>query len=59
MTRIPDAQDSTETEWASINHGLLFALENNEHNIHIENDNLSVIRGPRSTCAISYSDWQQ
>jgi ribonuclease HI len=45
MMKIPDAQDSTETEWASINHGLLFALENNERNIHIENDNLSVIHG--------------
>ena len=43
--KIPDAQDSTETEWASINHGLLFALENNERNIHIENDNMSVIMG--------------
>lgn len=45
MERIPDAHDSTETEWASINHGLLFALENNERNIQIENDNLGVVRG--------------
>jgi len=45
MERIPDAQDSTETEWASVNRGLLFALENNEKNIHIENDNMSVIMG--------------
>jgi len=45
METIPDAQDSTETEWASVNRGLLFALENNEQNIHIENDNMSVILG--------------
>jgi len=62
MTRIPDAQDSTETEWASINHGLLFALENNERNIHIENDNLSVIRGlmlPNSVLKNEYAKYHR
>jgi len=43
--RIPDAQDSTETEWASINLGLIYALNNNELNVNIENDNLGVILG--------------
>ena len=60
MMKIPDAQDSTETEWASINHGLLFALENNERNIHIENDNLSVIRGlilPNSVLKNEYAKY--
>jgi ribonuclease HI len=62
MMRIPDAQDSTETEWASINHGLLFALENNEMNIHIENDNLSVIRGlilPNSVLKNEYAKYHR
>ena len=62
MTKIPDAHDSTETEWASINHGLLFALENNERNIHIENDNLSVIRGlmlPNSVLKNEYAKYHR
>jgi hypothetical protein len=62
MERIPDAQDSTETEWASINRGLLFALENNENNIHIENDNLSVIRGlmlPNSVLKNEYAKYHR
>ena len=45
MQPIDKARDSTETEWASVHYGLLFALEKNEWNIQIENDNLSVIRG--------------
>ena len=45
MEPIAKAKDSTETEWASVYFGLLFALEKNERNIHIENDNMSVIRG--------------
>jgi ribonuclease HI len=45
MERIDDAQDSTETEWASVHHGLLFSLEKNERCVHIENDNMSVIQG--------------
>jgi len=43
MTVIPNAQDSTETEWASISHGLLFALESGERNLEVENDNLGVV----------------
>ena len=45
MQPIDKARDSTETEWASVHYGLIFALEKNEWNIQIENDNLSVIRG--------------
>jgi ribonuclease HI len=45
MEPIAKAKDSTETEWASVYFGLVWALEKNERNIHIENDNMSVIRG--------------
>jgi ribonuclease HI len=45
MQPIDKAKDSTETEWASVCYGLMFALEKNEWNLQIENDNLSVIRG--------------
>ena len=45
MHQIEKAKDSTETEWASVCQGLVFALEKNQWNIQIENDNLSVIRG--------------
>ena len=41
---LPNMRCSTETKWASMNRGLLFALENNQRNIHIESDNLSIIR---------------
>lgn len=41
---IPNTHGSRETKWAAINRGLLFALENNQRNIHIESDNLSIIR---------------
>lgn len=43
MKSISTCEDSTETEWASVSQGLLFALENNERMIAIENDNLSVV----------------
>ena len=45
MKQIMDVRDSTETEWASVSHGLLFALEHDETIINIENDNLSVVSG--------------
>ena len=38
------ASTSAETEWASVAHGILFALENNECAISLENDNLGVIQ---------------
>lgn len=40
---IPRCVDSTETEWASVSRGLLFALEEGERNINVENDNFSVV----------------
>ena len=43
MKSISTCEDSTETEWASVSQGLLFARENNERMIAIENDNLSVV----------------
>ena len=43
MEVIPNVADSTETEWASISRGLLFALENGERNLEVENDNLGVV----------------
>jgi ribonuclease HI len=43
MKSISTCEDSTETEWASVSQGLLFAIENNERMIAIENDNLSVV----------------
>jgi len=43
MKTISTCVDSTETEWASVSQGLLFALENNERTIAIENDNLGVV----------------
>jgi len=45
MTQIMNVNDSTETEWASVSHGLIFALEHDETIINIENDNLSVVSG--------------
>ena len=45
MFQIMNVNDSTETEWASVSHGLLFALEHDETIINIENDNLSVVSG--------------
>jgi hypothetical protein len=35
--------NSTQSEWMSIEHGILFALENNEECMAIENDNLGVV----------------
>ena len=43
MLHISNCQDSTETEWASVSQGLVFALENGERNINIENDNFGVV----------------
>ena len=43
MVHISKGVDSTETEWASISQGLLFALDNGERNINIENDNFGVV----------------
>jgi ribonuclease HI len=43
MIPILHANDSTETEWASVLQGLLFALDHDETIINIENDNLSVV----------------
>jgi ribonuclease HI len=43
MKTISTCEDSTETEWASVSQGLLFALENNERIIALENDNLGVV----------------
>jgi hypothetical protein len=43
MLQIMDVNDSTETEWASVSQGLVFALEHDETIINIENDNLSVV----------------
>ena len=43
MKTISTCEDSTETEWASVSQGLLFALENNERTIALENDNLGVV----------------
>jgi len=43
MKIISTCEDSTETEWASVSQGLLFALENNERTIALENDNLGVV----------------
>jgi ribonuclease HI len=37
------ATDSYETEWASVYHGLLFSMNKNVYNLHIENDNQGVI----------------
>ena len=37
------AADSYEAEWASVYHGLLFSMNNNAYNLHIENDNQGVI----------------
>lgn len=43
MFEIEKAASSTETEWASIAHGLQFALEKSEEAVAIENDNLGVV----------------
>jgi hypothetical protein len=37
------AEDSMEAEWASVSLGIQLALENNEHWIELENDNLGVM----------------
>ena len=42
---IQDAISSTETEWASVHHGLQLALEKAQPIVALENDNLSVIAG--------------
>jgi hypothetical protein len=39
------AKNSTETEWASVEFGIKFALAHNEEAFGIENDCLSVIQG--------------
>lgn len=60
--RIPDAQDSTETEWASVNLGLIYALNQNETNVNIENDNLGVILGlmlPNKTLKHDYAKYHR
>jgi ribonuclease HI len=43
MVAIPNCEDSTETEWASVSHGLLFAFSEGQSRITLENDNFSVI----------------
>lgn len=40
---ITQCNDSTETQWASVSRGLLFAIEQGERNITIENDNFGVV----------------
>ena len=45
LFQIMNVNDITETEWASVAHGLEFALEHGETIINIENDNLSVVSG--------------
>ena len=37
------AQSSTEAEWASVYHGIQFALEHNEPAVALENDDFGVI----------------
>jgi hypothetical protein len=41
--RVPDAQSSTEAEWASVAFGIRLALDNNHETIGIDNDNLGVV----------------
>jgi len=41
---LDNAQDSCETEWASVYNGLVFSLEKNVSEINIENDNLGVVK---------------
>lgn len=43
MFEISDAVSSTETKWASVYHGLQFAIEKAQTLIAIENDNLGVV----------------
>lgn len=43
FTMMASAEDSTETEWASISSGMIYALEKNVKSIYIENDNLGVV----------------
>lgn len=45
MFVIQDAVSSTETEWASVYHGLYMAIEKAQPIVALENDNLSVISG--------------
>ena len=45
MFAIQDTVSSTETEWASVYHGLHLALEKAQPIVALENDNLSVISG--------------
>lgn len=42
---LSDAGSSTETEWASVAHGLEFAISHSEGAVGIENDNLGVVAG--------------
>lgn len=37
------AEDSCETEWASVYNGIIFSLNKQATQIHIENDNLGVV----------------
>ena len=38
------AEDSCETEWASIYNGIVFSLNKQATQLHIENDNLGVVQ---------------
>jgi hypothetical protein len=46
------AENSTETEWASVAYGIECALEKNQNTLAVENDNLSVVAGLLGQCSI-------
>ena len=44
VEQMAKARDSYETEWFAVYRGLIFSLEKNATEIHIENDNVGVVQ---------------
>ena len=53
-----NVSNSTQSEWMSIEHGILFAFENNEECLAIENDNLGVVSA-LSGCRWLSNEWEK